>query len=143
MPLLFSFQASFAASECDYVWNFDSNGYLCISKSPGTQFSLTPVNSANYGPDTYAIQSLANQKYLVAQKEGTVSASADSTDNATLFVAEPLDESGATFLWQVASTEHYLHVHTDKANLILADGKVTNDPDCQFTIVGSADWTIV
>jgi hypothetical protein len=143
MPLLFSFEASFSTTECDYAWSFDSNGFLCIAKSPGEQFNLIQINSDKYGPNTYAIQSLSNRNYLFAQNGGTVTASAESIDDATLFVAEPVEESGTPFLWQVASTEHYLHIHTDKENLILADGKVANDPDCHFSIVGSAAWMIV
>lgn len=143
MPLSFAFQASFATTECNYMWNFDSNGFLCIATAPGESFNLTPVNSSNYGPNAYAIQSSSNQKYLVALSGGTISASAGSLSDATLFVAEPLDDSGTPFLWQIAETEHYLHIHTDKGNLILADGKTMADPDSHFSIVGSASWTLV
>ncbi len=149
MPIMFDFHVTFTVGECGYAWNFNSDGFLYLAKSPGEQFVLTNVtDDPQYGSNVYAIQSVSYGKYLALASDGKkIVANSASPEKSLLLRAEPTNGDDDPFLWEVASTGDYLHVSVNQAdfNFILADGTAAGSElaDCQFRIVATASSTVV
>lgn len=147
MPIMFDLQATFTAGKYGCSWNFDADGFLCLSKPPGQQFTLTNVTDyPQYGKNVYAIKSVSNKKYLALANDGLkIVANSDSPEKSLLLRAEPTDGDDDPFLWEVATSGDYLRVSDDPVHSILADGTAAGDEliKCQFRIVGTATSSIV